>query len=83
MIYGENGNDILSGSQDDDMLSGGNGNDKWYGGQGDDALHGGLGTDYFDCSDGIDIVIDSNVSEGDDNVGNCEELLKKIVIPSR
>ena len=37
----------------------------------------------FDCGDGIDIVIDSNVSEGDDNAGNCEELLKKIVIPSR
>ncbi|MGA8564358.1 MAG: hypothetical protein WB587_06355, partial [Nitrososphaeraceae archaeon] len=53
-----------------------------YGGDGDDVLQGGPGADYFDCGDGIDIVIDSNVSEGDDSAGNCEELLNNIVLPS-
>ena len=47
-----------------------------------DVLQGGLGADYFDCGDGVDIVIDSNVSEGDDSAGNCEELLNNIVLPS-
>ena len=55
---------------------------KLYGGEGDDVLQGGPGADYFDCGDGIDIVIDSNVSEGDDSAGNCEELLNNIVLPS-
>jgi len=62
------------------MLSGGNGNDKLYGGDGDDVLQGGL-NDFFDCGAGIDIVIDSNVTEGDDSAGNCEELLNNIVVP--
>ena len=37
--------------------------------------------DFFDCGGGIDIVIDSNVTEGDDSAGNCEELLNNIVVP--
>ena len=82
LIYGEMGEDILTGGLDDDMLSGDNGNDKLYGGEGDDVLQGGLSADYFDCGDGVDIVIDSNVSEGDDSAGNCEELLNNIVLPS-
>jgi Ca2+-binding RTX toxin-like protein len=80
LLYGESGNDILSGGIDDDMLSGGSGNDKQYGGEGDDVLQGGLGADFFDCGAGVDIVIDSNVTEGDDSSGNCEELLDGVEI---
>ena len=36
-------------------------------------LQGGPGADFFDCGGGIDIVIDSNVTDGDDSAGNCEE----------
>jgi Ca2+-binding RTX toxin-like protein len=82
LLYGESANDILSGGIDDDMLSGGSGNDKQYGGEGDDVLQGGLGADFFDCGAGVDIVIDSNVTEGDDSSGNCEELLDGVVISS-
>ena len=30
--------------------------------------------DYFDCGEGIDIIIDFNIEDGDDNAGNCEEI---------
>jgi hypothetical protein len=45
-----------------------------YGGPEDDILQGGKGADYFDCREGVDIVIDFNLEEGDDNTGNCEEI---------
>jgi hypothetical protein len=35
----------------------------------------GLGADYFDCGEGIDVVVDFNISENDDNAGNCEEII--------
>ena len=63
------------------MLSGANGDDKVYGVEGDDILQGGPGANFFDCGGGIDIVIDSNLTEGDDSAGNCEELLNNIVVP--
>jgi hypothetical protein len=34
-----------------------------------------------DIYPGADIVIDSNVTEGDDSAGICEELLNNIVVP--
>ena len=37
-------------------------------------LYGGQGADYFDCGEGVDVVIDFNLEEGDDNAGNCEEI---------
>ena len=73
-LYGGEGNDILSGGTGDNFLSGEQGNDKLYGGSEDDILQGGEGADYFDCGEGIDIIIDFNLEEGDDNAGNCEEI---------
>lgn len=45
-----------------------------YGGSEDDIMQGELGADCFDCGEGIDIIIDFNIEEGDDNAGNCEEI---------
>jgi RTX calcium-binding nonapeptide repeat (4 copies) len=73
-LYGGEGDDILAGGMGDDYLIGENGNDKLYGGVEDDILQGGLGADYFDCGDGIDIVIDFDLEQSDDNAGNCEEI---------
>jgi hypothetical protein len=36
---------------------------------------------FFREDHGIGIVIDSNVTEGDDSAGNCKELLNNIVVP--
>jgi Ca2+-binding RTX toxin-like protein len=74
-LYGGEGDDILSGGMGDNFLVGEQGNDKLYGGPEDDILQGGHGADYFDCGEGIDIVIDFNLEEGDDTAGNCEEIL--------
>jgi len=74
-IFGNAGNDILVGGIDDDYLVGNDGNDKLYGSEGDDILVGGAGADYFDCGEGTDVVIDFNLSENDDNVGDCEEII--------
>ena len=63
------------GGIDDDYLIGNEGNDKLYGSEGDDILVGGHGADYFDCGEGTDVVIDFNISENDDNVGDCEEII--------
>jgi Ca2+-binding RTX toxin-like protein len=73
-LYGGEGDDILAGGIGDDFLIGEQGNDKLYGGLDDDILQGAEGADYFDCGDGVDIVIDFNIEEGDDNAGNCEEI---------
>jgi Ca2+-binding RTX toxin-like protein len=73
-VYGGQGDDILSGGTGDNFLVGEQGNDKLYGGTQDDILHGGQGADYFDCGEGIDIIIDFNIEESDDNAGNCEEI---------
>ena len=40
-IYGDEGDDILTGGLDDDLVLGENGNDKIYGDLGDDVLAGG------------------------------------------
>jgi Ca2+-binding RTX toxin-like protein len=73
-LYGGDADDIMAGGVDDDYLVGGQGNDKLYGDVGDDILVGELGSDYFDCGDGVDVVIDFNLTEGDDSAGNCEEI---------
>ena len=36
---------------------------------------GNAGADYFDCGEGTDVVIDFNITENDDNVGDCEEII--------
>jgi Ca2+-binding RTX toxin-like protein len=73
-LYGGDGDDIIAGGVDDDYLVGGQGDDKLYGDVGDDILVGEPGSDYFDCGDGVDVVIDFNLTEGDDSAGNCEEI---------
>jgi Ca2+-binding RTX toxin-like protein len=75
-LYGGDGNDILAGGGDDDFLVGEDGNDKLYGDLGDDVLVGGPGADYFDCGEGVDVVADFNIQQGDDRAGNCEELIE-------
>jgi Ca2+-binding RTX toxin-like protein len=57
------------------------GNDQIYGSEGDDILIGNTGADYFDCGEGTDVIIDFNVSESDDNVGDCEEIIGTESIP--
>ncbi|MGB7882613.1 MAG: calcium-binding protein [Nitrososphaeraceae archaeon] len=74
-IYGREGDDVIVGGLDDDYLVGDEGNDKLYGSEGDDILIGGTGADYFDCGEGTDVVTDFNITENDDNAGNCEEIL--------
>lgn len=74
-IFGRDGDDILVGGIDDDYLVGDEGNDKLYGSEGDDILVGMNGADYFDCGEGTDVVVDFNVTENDDNAGNCEEIV--------
>ena len=66
---------MIVGGLDDDYLVGDEGNDKLYGREGDDILIGSAGADYFDCGEGTDVVIDFNVSENDDNAGDCEEII--------
>jgi Ca2+-binding RTX toxin-like protein len=46
-IYGGDGNDTLSGSDQGSRIDGGTGNDSIKGGAGDDLLSGGAGTDTF------------------------------------
>ncbi len=72
-LYGGLGNDTIIGGTGDDYLSGEDGNDKLYGGKDDDIMQGGQGADYFDCGEGIDMIIDFNLEQGDDSGGNCEE----------
>ena len=75
-LYGAEGDDILAGGLDDDFLAGEIGNDKLYGDVGDDILIGGPDADYFDCGDGIDVIMDFNLTQGDDRAGNCEEIIQ-------
>ena len=73
VIYGDNGNDTLSGSYASDILWGddgndvinaGAGNDHIYGGSGDDILNGGVGNDIYYISEnhGNDIIHDTEGS---------------------
>ena len=77
-LYGGDGNDIIAGGADDDLLVGGGGNDKLYGDLQDDVLIGGPGADYFDCGEGIDVIMDFNLRQGDDRAGNCEEIFSTL-----
>ena len=78
-VYGQGGDDNISGHDGHDVLYGGNGNDKIYGywgndtligGAGSDTLAGGPGTDTFvfnaaDLGSGADRITDFSVSQGD------------------
>ncbi|MEO1500401.1 MAG: Hint domain-containing protein [Pseudomonadota bacterium] len=65
MIFGEEGNDTLSGGfgndlidggADQDVIDGGSGNDTLVGGAGADALTGGTGNDDLSGGDGADVL---------------------------
>lgn len=55
-LYGEGGNDILSGGSGDDLLDGGPGDDTLFGQAGVDVLHGGDNNDTLSGGDGDDQV---------------------------
>lgn len=53
-LFGDDGNDTLTGSSGDNMLFGGDGNDSIVGQAGNDALDGGGGNDTLDGGEGHD-----------------------------
>ena len=71
-IIGNDDDNFLSGHVGDDMIKGGGGDDGIRGDNGADTLYGGAGEDRFvfhhthhSTSDGYDIIMDFNRSEGD------------------
>ncbi|MFE0757388.1 hypothetical protein ACFW16_25745 [Inquilinus sp. NPDC058860] len=76
-FFGGGGNDSITGGADIDQLYGNSGDDVIFarggsdtigGGEGNDRLSGGYGQDYFRFSgkdDGIDTIVDFNLSEND------------------
>jgi Ca2+-binding RTX toxin-like protein len=76
-LLGEDGNDLINGGFDDDYLDGGNSNDLIYASLGDDILEGGPGQDYFNCGDGLDIVLDFSTEEGDIITSDCEDVQRE------
>ena len=61
------GNDIVQGGSGADVLFGGTGDDLLFGKAGNDVMTGGTGADKFEVLtlNGVDVVTDFNVSEGD------------------
>jgi Ca2+-binding RTX toxin-like protein len=57
VVYGGNGNDVITGGSRNDLLMGGTGNDSITGGAGDDFLVGGDGADRLVGSAGNDILL--------------------------
>ncbi len=64
-IYGEAGNDQITGGSADDLLDGGDGVDRVWGMGGNDLLLGGAGGDFLDGREGDDLVLGG---DGDDQV---------------
>lgn len=56
-IYGDAGNDVLTGGGGNDRLYGGSGNDKLTGGKGNDILVGGDGNDVLSDAAGANVLI--------------------------
>ena len=66
---------LLFGGFDDDLIVCGEGNNHLFGDIGNDVLKAGenSGANYFDCGDGLDVIIDFNPARGDVTAaGNCE-----------
>jgi Ca2+-binding RTX toxin-like protein len=66
-VFGEGGNDALTGGIYDDRLDGGGGNDTLDGGRGNDTMTGGDGNDKFYVDSNYDKVIEA-VGGGTDTV---------------
>lgn len=67
-LSGGIGNDTMKGGSGKDYLFAGDGDDLIQGDAGDDVIYGGLGADRFtfqSSSDGVDIIEDFNIGEGD------------------
>ena len=79
-LTGGNGIQILWGGAGDDTLSGGAGNDKLYGGVGKDTLEGGAGIDlasYYDAGGGVEVYLNFGTATGaagDDTLTGIENL---------
>jgi hypothetical protein len=87
IMYGDSDNDVLQGrlSNDrlygdsgDDNLQGGAGGDELYAEAGNDILEGGDGADYFDCGDGLDVIVDFEPGKGDTHTSNCEDVRERL-----
>jgi VCBS repeat-containing protein len=68
-LSGGGGNDLLCGASGNDTLSGGDGADSLSGGSGNDRLTGGLGADRFSGGIGNDVATDFAATEGDTSDG--------------
>jgi VCBS repeat-containing protein len=68
-LSGGGGNDLLCGASGNDTLSGGDGADSLLGGGGNDRLTGGLGADRFSGGTGNDTATDFAAAEGDTSDG--------------
>ncbi|MEM9003636.1 MAG: cadherin domain-containing protein, partial [Cyanobacteria bacterium P01_F01_bin.86] len=66
LIFGDDGNDELSGAENDDVLSGEDGNDMIIGDDGNDQLFGGKGDDQITGKAGDDIIYGQT---GNDTLG--------------
>jgi Ca2+-binding RTX toxin-like protein len=55
-IYGNGGNDVLTGGPKDDWIDGGDGHDYLYGKEGNDQLYGQAGYDYLSGGAGNDYL---------------------------
>ena len=61
MLFGQAGNDKLTGGDGNDVLAGGDGNDVLAGNAGRDLLIGGLGADNLNSGTGEDILVSDTV----------------------
>jgi hypothetical protein len=68
-LYGDAGNDVLTGGAGDDVLVGGDGNDKLSGGLGRNILIGGLGADKLTGGTGDDLLIGGTTAFDADPTG--------------
>jgi hypothetical protein len=41
-------------------------------------LEGGDGADFFECGDGLDMIVDYDPSKGDMHTSNCEDVRKHL-----
>ena len=73
LIYGTNGNDVLDGGDGDDWLFGADGNDKLISSSGSDVLNGGDGDDLYVVKNAAVLLKDSG---GDDSIEVRADWLK-------